>query len=134
MQRQIAAEAAYSHAAESLRQAEVALRRIDEDPSARCVAIQEEIEEISKDYWKKEIDEKKVFPIEYYLIFDEYSGARFHYTANVKNPSGIYLSNEPLKDGTIDSKKIAEQIYDQIASYKVLSHLDQGILQIKTPQ
>ena len=58
MQRQIAAEAAYSHAAESLRQAEVALRRIDEDPSARCVAIQAEIEEISKDYWQKEGNEE----------------------------------------------------------------------------
>jgi hypothetical protein len=58
MQRQIVAEAAYSHAVESLRQAEVALRRIDEDPSARCVAIQEEIEEISKDYWQKEGNEE----------------------------------------------------------------------------
>jgi hypothetical protein len=53
-QRLTAAEAAHNRAAEALGQAEQALRRIDADPSARCVAIQEEIEEISKDYWQKE--------------------------------------------------------------------------------
>lgn len=52
-QKLIAAEAAHSCAAEALRQAELALKRIDQ-PSARCVALQEEIEEISKDYWQKE--------------------------------------------------------------------------------
>lgn len=40
----IAAEAAHSCAAEALRQAELALRRIDDEPSARCVALQEEID------------------------------------------------------------------------------------------
>jgi hypothetical protein len=53
-QKLIAAEKAHSLAAEALTQAERALCRIDVDPSARCVAIQEEIEEISKDYWTKE--------------------------------------------------------------------------------
>ena len=53
-QKLIAAEAAHSRAEEALRQAELALSRIDAEPSARCVAIQEEIEEISKDYWQKE--------------------------------------------------------------------------------
>jgi hypothetical protein len=40
----IAAEAAHSRAAEALSQAELALRRIDDEPSARCVALQEEID------------------------------------------------------------------------------------------
>ena len=43
-QKLIAAEAAHSRAAEALTQAERALWRIDVDPSARCVAIQEEID------------------------------------------------------------------------------------------
>ena len=43
-QKLIAAEAAHSRAAEALSQAELALRRIDADPSARCVALQEEID------------------------------------------------------------------------------------------
>jgi hypothetical protein len=43
-QKLIAAEEAHSLAAKALTQAELALRRIDADPSARCVAIQEEID------------------------------------------------------------------------------------------
>jgi hypothetical protein len=48
------AQDAYSRATEALRQAERALRRIDQEPSARCVAIQEEIGELSERYWQQE--------------------------------------------------------------------------------
>lgn len=44
-QKIIAAEAAHSCAAEALRQAARALRRFDAEPSARCIAIQAEINE-----------------------------------------------------------------------------------------
>lgn len=53
-QRLTAAEAAHSTAVEELRQAERALSRIDQEPSARCVAIQEEIDELSGRYWQQE--------------------------------------------------------------------------------
>ena len=53
-QRLTAAEAALSTAVEELRQAERALSRIDQEPSARCVAIQEEIDELSERYWQQE--------------------------------------------------------------------------------
>jgi len=43
-QKLIAAEAAHSRAAEALTQVNLARERIDDDPSARCVAIQEEID------------------------------------------------------------------------------------------
>lgn len=52
--RLISAENAYSCATEALRQAERALHRIDQEPSARCVAIQEEIDELSGRYWQQE--------------------------------------------------------------------------------
>lgn len=53
-QRLTAAEAAHSTAVEELRRAERALSRIDQEPSARCVAIQEEIDELSGRYWQQE--------------------------------------------------------------------------------
>jgi len=53
-QRLTAAKAAHSTALEALRQAERALGRIDQEPSARCVAIQEEIDELSGRYWQQE--------------------------------------------------------------------------------
>lgn len=53
-QRLTAAEAALSTAVAELRQAERALSRIDQEPSARCVAIQEEIDELSGRYWQQE--------------------------------------------------------------------------------
>ena len=53
-QRLTAAEAALSTAVEELRQAERALSRIDQEPSERCVAIQEEIDELSGRYWQQE--------------------------------------------------------------------------------
>lgn len=54
LQRLTAAEAALSTAVEELRQAERALSRIDQEPSERCVAIQEEIDELSGRYWQQE--------------------------------------------------------------------------------
>lgn len=45
-QKLIAAEAAHSCAVEALSQAELKLERIDDEPSARCVAIQEEIDKV----------------------------------------------------------------------------------------
>ena len=53
-QRLTAAKAAHSTALEALRQAERALGRINQEPSARCVAIQEEIDELSGRYWQQE--------------------------------------------------------------------------------
>lgn len=53
-QRLTAAEAAHSTAVEELRRAERALSRIDQEPSARCVAIQEEIDKLSGRYWQQE--------------------------------------------------------------------------------
>ena len=54
LQRLTAAEAALSTAVAELRQAERALSRIDQEPSERCVAIQEEIDELSGRYWQQE--------------------------------------------------------------------------------
>lgn len=53
-QRLTAAKDAHSAAVEALRQAERALNRIDQEPSARCVAIQEEIDKLAGRYWQQE--------------------------------------------------------------------------------
>ena len=56
-QRLIEAEAAHSRAAKALTQAELALERIDQ-PSARCVAIQTEIDEGNRRYWDASHEER----------------------------------------------------------------------------
>lgn len=72
----IAAEAAHSCAAEALRQAELALRRIDDEPSARCVALQEEIDKENQllyacDYEQEDLIQTRLKQLEQALFHAE---------------------------------------------------------------
>ena len=81
---------------------------------------------------EKIIAKKKTFPVQYYLNFDEFPWVQFHYKADIKFPTGVFLTDENIQEWLVNGINLAENIMNNIGVYKALSHEDSGVINIQT--